>query len=164
MELSRSIESAQVDTYRAYNNTVEQPFKSVLSSMIVFCYSVVHRRRMSTFEVATVIPPATKLVNALQDDRRAVQLSEIRKEILNQSKVLAITKASLQTKVADEIRVLSDHRAELKRMKERSKVAMSKEDAKNQSLIGDLPAGTVSKVLPRHDKGLGFSREQLSAA
>jgi len=38
---------------------------------------------MSTFKVATVIPPATKLVNALQDDRRAVQLSEIRKEILN---------------------------------------------------------------------------------
>jgi len=81
--LFRSIETEQVNTYRAYNNTVEQPFKSVLSSMIVFRHSVVHRRRMSTFKVATVIPPATKLVNALQDDRRAVQLSEIRKEILN---------------------------------------------------------------------------------
>lgn len=73
-------------------------------------------------------------------------------------------------------------------MEERSKVTMSKEDDKNQSLIGDLPAGTVSKALPRHDKGsngddtsnsmcggtafeetsmvgskLGFSREQIGA-
>ena len=85
---------------------MEHPFKSVLSSMIVIRDSVIHRRRLSTFKVATVIPPATKLINAFQDDRRAVQLSEIRKELLNQSKVLAITKASLQTKVADEIRVL----------------------------------------------------------
>jgi len=77
-------------------------------------------------------------INALQDDRQAVQLSEIRKEILNQSKALAITKASLQKRVADEIRVLSDWRAELKGMEERSKVAMSKEDDKIQSLIGDL--------------------------
>ena len=118
---------------------------------------------MSIFEIATVISSAIKLVNALQNDRRAVQLSEIRKEILNQSKVLAITKTSLQTKIADEIRVLSDHRAELKRMKERSKVTMSKEDVKNQSLIDDLLAGTVFKVLSRHDKEIEFSRDQLSA-
>ncbi len=38
-------------------------------------------------------------------------------------------------------------------MRERSKVAMSKENDKNPSLIGHLPADTVSKVLARHDKG-----------
>ena len=95
MRLFRSINTEQMNTYRAYNNTVKQPFKSVLSFMIAFRHSVVHRRRISTFEIATVISSATKFVNALQNDRQAVQLSEIRKEILNQSKVLAITKASL---------------------------------------------------------------------
>jgi len=96
VERSRSIGTEQMDTYRAYNYTVEQPFKSVLSSMIVLRHSVVYRWRMSTFEVATVMQSVTKLVNALQYDHRAVQLSEIRKEILNQSKALAIIKASLQ--------------------------------------------------------------------
>ena len=77
-------------------------------------------------------------INALQNDRQAVQLSEIRKEILKQSKALAITKASLQKRIADEIRVLSDWRAELKEMKKRSKVTMSKENDRIQSLIDDL--------------------------
>ena len=83
----------------------------------------------------------------------------------------------------------SDRRAELKRMEEQSKMAMSKEHDKKQSLMGDLPAGTVSKVLIKQDKGsngdnmsnsmcggtafeetntvgskLGFSKEQVSAA
>jgi len=58
--LSRSIRTEQVGTYRAYNNTVEQPFMSVLSFMNVLRHSVFHRRRMSTFEVATVMQSATK--------------------------------------------------------------------------------------------------------
>ncbi len=77
-------------------------------------------------------------INALQNDHQAVQLSEIRKEILKQSKALAITKTSLQKRIADEIRVLSDWRAELKEMKKRSKVTMSKENDRIQSLIDDL--------------------------
>jgi len=58
--LSRSIGTEQVGTYRAYNNTVEQPFMSVLSFMNVLRHSVFHCRRMNTFEVATVMQSATK--------------------------------------------------------------------------------------------------------
>ncbi len=77
-------------------------------------------------------------INALQNDHQAVQLSEIWKEILKQSKALAITKTSLQKRIADEIRVLFDWRAELKEMKKQSKVTMSKENDRIQSLIDDL--------------------------
>jgi hypothetical protein len=136
---------------RAYDNTAEQPFKSVLSSMIILRHSAVHRRRISTPEVAVMMQSATNFANALHDGRRAVQLNEIRKEILTQSKALAIAKASLQKRFAAEIGLLSDRRAELDRMEERSKVAMSKEDDENQLLIGDLLADAVSKVL--HDIG-----------
>ena len=139
----------------AYDNIAEQPFKSVLSSMIILRHSAVHRRRISTPEVVVTMESATNFANALHDGRRAVQLNEIRKEILNQSKALAIAKASLQKRFAAEICLLSDRRAELDRMEERSKVAMSKEDDENQLLIGDLLADAVSKVLARHDIGSG---------
>ena len=140
-------------------------------------HSAVHRLPTTARGVDQLVQSAINMAEALQDTVRAAQLEDLHCEIESKIKAMEFSKNVLEDNLSNELREICRQREELDRKEKELVATMLKEDADNKSLIGDLLAESIQKIVcqpgegasrndkdePRYDGGVrSGSEERLS--
>jgi hypothetical protein len=122
----------------AINNESKTSLEDVFFSTNVFQHTAVHRLSMSAKGVQKMIQSASRLAKALGDHPRAAQLERLHLEIESRLRDMEINKNRLKNRLDEQLRAISEQRAELDRMEQEAIATMLKDDQENKILIGSF--------------------------
>jgi hypothetical protein len=109
-------------------------------------HTAVHRLPTTARGISQLLDAAVKLAQTLQDDPRAAQLDEIRRDINLQIQAMELNKSVLQDTVSAELQDIQRQREELDRMEADLIQKMLADDENNKALVGHLLEGSVRRI------------------
>lgn len=122
----------------AIDNESTASLKEVFFSTNVLRHTAVHRLSTSAKGIHKMIQSASRLAKTLGDRPRAAQLTQLSLEIENRIKDMELNKNFLENRLDEQLRAISEQRAELDRKEQEAITAMLKDDQENKILIGSL--------------------------
>ena len=119
----------------AINNESKTSLEDVFLSTNVLQHTAVHRLSTSAKGVQKMIQSASRLAKALGIHPRAAQLERLHLEIESRLRDMEINKNLLENRLDEQLRAISEQRAELDRMEQEAIATMLKDDQENKILI-----------------------------
>jgi hypothetical protein len=109
-------------------------------------HTAVHRVPTTARGISQLLDAAVKLAQTLQDDLRAAQLDEIRRDIDLQTKAMELNKNVLEDATSAGLQEIQRQRQELDRMEADLIQKMLIDDENNKALVGHLLEGSVRRI------------------
>jgi hypothetical protein len=113
--------------------------------------TAVHRLSTSAKGVQKMIQSASRLAKALGIHPRAAQLERLHLEIESRLRDMEINKNLLENRLDEQLRAISEQRAELDRMEQEAIATMLKDDQENKILIGSFLEASCREAFEMDD-------------
>jgi hypothetical protein len=120
--------------------------KDIFLSTHQLRHTAVHRLPTTARGIAELVQSALGLAEALQDNKRAVLLEELHRDIDGKIKAMELHKNALEDTLSYELRRIRRRREELDRMEKALIENMVKEDQGNKALVGSLLEDSVCRI------------------
>lgn len=122
----------------AINNDSACSLEEVLFSTNILRHTAVHRLSTSAKGVLKMIKSAARLAKTLGDQPRASQLECLYSEAESRLRDMEINKNFLENRLDEQLRTISEQRAELDRKEQDAIATMLRDDQDNKMLIGSF--------------------------
>jgi hypothetical protein len=136
----------------AIDNESKTSLEDVFFSTNILRHTAVHRLPTSAKRIYKMIQFAAGLAKALGDQPRAAQLEHLHLEIESRLRDMEINKNFLENRLDEQLRAISEQRAELDRKEQEAIEAMLKDDRENKILIGSFLEASCREAFEMDDR------------
>jgi hypothetical protein len=125
--------------------------EDIFFSTNILRHTAVHRLLTSAKGIHKMVQSAARLAKTLGDQPRASQLEHLHLEIESRLRDMEINKNFLENRLDEQLRAISEQRAELDRKEQEAIAAMAKDDQENKALIGSFLEASCREAFEMDD-------------